>query len=316
MGQKVSLTETFTGTGLPTVYDDSIMSAGSLILMDVGHSLGGFTGIPASGTAIPNVAWSTANALVAGAPGQAALSGVVFASDTMASGVNTSNSVTFPFTERTPKKGLHIVRSQVNDVANKTYNFQAPASIQTYLYNNQTHAYYFSLWQYFTRAFTTGGSPFPGLGIVGQNTSIGFLGYTPANGTDPIAPGTNKLGTTAFIGSEGLATGASFIGNGVSQWTGTAPASASNINVDMFIWGGQGGPFSGLHVGGSQIFYRCYFEDLTVSAAAGGYAGGSAITVAQRYAELVARDQALYNAAFASGGKFNGDTFTNPSLYP
>jgi hypothetical protein len=115
MGQKITLAETFTGTGLPSVYDDSLMGAGSLILHDVGHSLGGFAGIPGNGGLIPNIAWQTANALVAGAPGQAALSGVIGSTDTLVAGATTS--ATFPYAERTSKNGLHIVRSHTKLLA-------------------------------------------------------------------------------------------------------------------------------------------------------------------------------------------------------
>ena len=45
MGQKILLAETFTDATLPAIYDDTIMSAGSLILNDLGHSLGGVTGV-------------------------------------------------------------------------------------------------------------------------------------------------------------------------------------------------------------------------------------------------------------------------------
>ncbi len=57
-------------------------------------------------------------------------------------------------------------------------------------------------------------------------------------------------------------------------------------------------------------------EDLTVSASVGGYSATTAIPVAARYTEVAARDLALYNGAFAAGGKFYNDNFLNPSIYP
>lgn len=311
MGQKVSLTETFTGTGLPVVYDDSIMGAGSLILHDVGHSLGGFSGIPANGALIPNVAWPTANALVGGTPGQSALGGVIYSADPLVAGA--TGSATYPYAERTPKNGLHLIRSQVNDVANKAYLLNAASAISNYVQSNPDHAYYLSIWQYITRPCTTAGAPYPGFAMFGTNTGnvITGLQVGSAGSAAMYLSAAHSIGYNN-VGSAGLVTGLSFLQYGESAHTGTITSWAAI----PFMFGGQGGPFSGLHIGCSQTFYRCYFEDLTVSAAAGGYLGGAAITVAQRYAELASRDLSLYNSAFASGGKFYNDTVTSPTIYP
>jgi hypothetical protein len=329
MGQKIALTETFTGTGLPILYDDAIMGAGSLILHDVNHSLGGFAGIPANSATIPNIAWTTANAIVSGAPGQSALGGVVSSADALTAGATSSAS--FPYAERTPKNGLHLIRSQVNDVAGKQYEITAASAIASYMLANPDHSYYLSIWQYFTRAATTSGSPYPGYAMFGTNTGIGIMSLQVGGaGTAAMfAPGSHNIGYNS-VGSGGLITGASLLQYGVNQHAGTI----GTFNAIPFQFGGQGGAFSGLHVGPSQIFYRCYLEDLTVSAAAGGYAGGAAITAAQRYAEVQARDLAMYNAANANSGSFTatdsagnvrtfaataklyGDTFTSPAGYP
>ncbi len=323
MGQKVSLAETFTGSGLPVVYDDSIMSAGSLILHDVGHSLGGFSGIPGNGASIPNVAWTTANGLVAGAPGQSALSSVILSSDTLVAGA--TSSATFPFTERTPKNGLHIVRSQVNDLNGKQYLMNGASAIRDYLYNNQSHAFYFSVWQYYSRAATTRGAPYPGIACFGVNTGNGFIALQPWEISSPAGSqqpsttghyiGYNYLGTLGLASSGG--TGNSLWQGGVNNYSATPPANNIATICIPYIWGGAGGPFSAYpHVGSSSVFYRCYLEDMTVSAAAGGYMGGNSISVAARYAELVARDVAIYTAAFTASGKFYSDSFTNPSGFP
>jgi hypothetical protein len=292
------------------VYDDSIMGAGSLILHDVGHSLGGFAGIPGNGALIPNVAWSTANAIVGGTPGQSALSGVMTSSDPLVAGA--TGSATYPYAERTPKNGLHIIRSQVNDVANKAYLINAASAISSYVQANPDHAYYLSIWQYITRPCTTAGTPYPGFAMFGTNTGnvIAGLQVGIAGSTAMYLGLTHGIGYNN-VGSAGLITGASLLQFGESAHSGSITSWAAI----PFMFGGQGGAFSGLHVGCSQILYRCYLEDLTVSAAGGGYAAGAAITVAQRYTELAAKDLTLYNSAFAFGGKFNGDAFTSPSNY-
>lgn len=52
----------------------------------------------------------------------------------------------------------------------------------------------------------------------------------------------------------------------------------------------------------SVILYRAYIEDLTVSG--------------RTYAEVDALDYALYQAAFAAGGRYFGDTYTDPVTLP
>lgn len=52
----------------------------------------------------------------------------------------------------------------------------------------------------------------------------------------------------------------------------------------------------------SRIIYRARIEDLTVSG--------------RTYEEVEAIDFALYTAAFAVGGKFYGDTYTDPTTFP
>jgi len=58
------------------------------------------------------------------------------------------------------------------------------------------------------------------------------------------------------------------------------------------------------------------FRDVIRTPGDGVLIFSSAISVSARYAEVAARDLALYNAAFASGGKFYGDGFTSTSGYP
>lgn len=74
---------------------------------------------------------------------------------------------------------------------------------------------------------------------------------------------------------------------------------------DLFCFGGvpSVGPFSAaVNKGGSHILYRCYLEDLTVSG--------------RTYEQVKAIDDALFAAAFSSGGKFYGDTYTDPATLP
>ena len=164
MGQKILLAETFTDATLPAIYDDTIMSAGSLILNDLGHSLGGVTGVQVdNGMLVPNIAWRVANGLVAGAPGQSALSSVWVSNGAV-------HTPSFPLIERTPKKGLHLIKSQANDSApSSAMTLKGPAALEAYLIANPTHAFYYSVWDCITRALTTVGPPNPGLYSIGKD---------------------------------------------------------------------------------------------------------------------------------------------------
>jgi len=330
MGQKVSLTETFTGSGLPVLYDDPVMSAGALVLHDLNHSAGAFTGIPANGGAIPNVAWPTANALVAGTPGQTALNSSALTNETLAAGAGSgaTGSVTFPVVERTTKNGMHLARSQVSDINGKYYYFSAAPSILAYVAANPDHAYYCSIWHYVTRGATTSGAPYDGAMIVGNNTGNGLFAVQPQSGTGGVlgvgtAYARNTVGAGALLLN---VTGPAFL-----QWAMTAHVGlTANWYFLPYIFGGTGGPFGSYHIGHSSIFYRMYFEDMTVSAAAGGYLNNGAITFQQRYTELASRDLQMYSAATANTGSFTdstgrvfqanakiyNDTFTNPSGFP
>ena len=290
MGQKIQLAETFTGTGLPVLYDDSLMNAGSLVLLDLGHSLGGVTGVPAGGAVLPNVAWKTANALVSGAPGQSAL-GIPLTATSAA-------APSYPVIERTPKLGLHAIRSQTSDVSGATYALGTPAAISAYLQANPTHKYYFSIWDNVTRKTTVGqAAPNPGVTAFGSNAG-NFLFAIPGWDVYP-GGGAQFLGKNISRGTPlSTNTGSGIIQMGFTTVTGS-PTYTSTV---LYGFGGQAGFWSGYRVGSSQILYRMYLEDLTVSG--------------RTYAAAAAADLALYTAAFAPGGKFYGDTFTNPAGFP
>ncbi len=52
----------------------------------------------------------------------------------------------------------------------------------------------------------------------------------------------------------------------------------------------------------SRVYYRFYLEDLTISG--------------RTYAQVEALDKAVFDAAFAAGGRYNGDTWTSPTTLP
>lgn len=138
MGQKIVLSGVnFTDESLPVLRDDPLLSAGSLVLVDFGHSLGGIDAVPTNGELIPNVAGSIASGLV----DSASVSPFVVTSFNAASMVP----------ELSLKGGLHVIKSKVGDVSTTRFVVSLPTSIETYVYTNKTHQFFYSVWHEVTR---------------------------------------------------------------------------------------------------------------------------------------------------------------------
>ena len=285
MGHKITLSDiVFSDSSLPVLRDDPLLSSGSLVLVDVGHSKGRLSGVPSNGTLVNNIAGSIASGLV----GSASVSPDILTGFT--------SSAMVP--ELSGKGGLHVIKSKVNDTNATRFTLRLPAAIKAYLLDNPTHGYYFSMWQQFTRKFDANNAP---LMIFGESAySVNFLMNLGSSGAVQGAA-TNVLGQATTL-NPFVAAGPAKLQLAVSKVTGTLSSLAYN---DLFIFGGVpsvGVMDAALKKGGSQIMYRVYLEDLTVSG--------------RTYAEVKTLDDALYAAAFAPGGKFYGDTFTDPSTLP
>lgn len=277
-GQKTVLDGiTFTDTTLPILRSDALLSAGSLYLFDLGHSLGGVSGVPAAGASIPNIAYAEA-AAVLGAGTESSLAGV-FSSNAVAADA---------LFERTPKKGLHAIYSQVNNtVSGHGSQIGVATAIRDYIIANKTHLFYFSVWAHRTRAALATGHRYMEIGSGGN-----FLGYMSGAGNTGKASGLYNV-----VG------GANAVANRYSSMRASAGSSDTVAAAAGSIIFGNGGSGSALtNQCPSDIFYRGYCEDLTVSG--------------RTYADVDALDKALWDAAFAAGGRFAGDTFTAPSTFP
>lgn len=281
MGHKITLSDiVFSDSSLPVLRDDPLLSSGSLVLVDVGHSKGRLSGVPSNGTLVNNIAGSIASGLV----GSASVSPDILTGFT--------NSAMVP--ELSGKGGLHVIKSKVNDTNATRFTLRLPAAIKAYLLANPTHGYYFSMWQQVTRKFDANNAP---LMIIGESSySVNFLINIGSTG-DVAGPNTNVLGKAITL-NPFVSTGPAKLQLAVSKATG---ALTSLAYTDLFIFGGVpsvGVMDAALKKGGSQIMYRVYLEDLTVSG--------------RTYAEVKALDDALYAAAFSPGGKFYGDTHSDP----
>lgn len=294
MGQKIVLSGVnFTKAGLPVLRDDPILTPGSLFLFDPSHSLGAFTGLPTGANVVPNVAWEYA-ATAIGSGTQSSLA---------ATAATTGNVAGKFLAERTVKGGLHgIVTQGGTQGADHNFLLTLPTSIRDFLYNNRTgHSFYISLWSKITRAALANAAPQSPFHFLGANTAnllFHFQNGTVNNGAGSNIVASNDVPTTL---DTSIASGTMRFNSGaVLGVYGTGPSAANNV----FLGVGTFGPYGSLNwnKGASRILYRAYIEDLTVSG--------------RTHAQVNAIDYALYQAAFASGGRFNGDTYTDPATLP
>lgn len=287
-GFMIKLPEAVTDLTLPKLYADPIMSDGSLVLLDVGHSAGLVTGIPANNSKIINVAGDIAKILT----GSAVLENM---------SPNVLNTLTSPSgtVERTAKKGIHVIYSKVGDANLLGWNiaFNADNDMKAYLLANASHDFFMSQWSRVTRA-------------AGFDQMLSFMGLNKGfndsilynirlnNNTLGLELGKRSTGHTA-LGQTGVMLRNLGFKNYKTAGSYTLPAVGST-NFFPFSAGRDNG-YATANQGQypSQVFYRYYLEDLTVSG--------------RTYAEVDAIDNAMYTAAFAEGGKFYGDTFSDPA---
>lgn len=282
MGFSIKLDTNFVGDGAsnPVLYPDALMSAGSLLLIDGGHSAGGLS--VTAGAQLPNVAWETFAAL-------------------LGSGTLTSLSPTFEMggtgigcgKEHSPKGAIHVAAQQGGAVTNgQGYRVQRPTALQTYLVANPSHDYYASVWVNVTRAASSvSGVGCPIMAVADTTSSTG--NFVAIMSSVAVAA-TNVIGHVETAGYNGA--GVQMRNIGVTQATGTV----DDIRPEIINWGAIGA-WAGSLVSApgnllSYALYRAYIEDLTVSG--------------RTYAQVSALDQAMYEAAFSSGGRFAGDTLT------
>lgn len=264
---------------------DPVESSGTLLLIDPTHPLTPWaSGVPSG--AVPNLAAETASTIT---------------------GANASTAATFSTAgltatvgkfERSGKGGLHGIISQVNNTASGQYGALAFEDwLRTYFLNNQSHSFYFSIWQRITRAggtVTTTAPPYAGIfrnpsGASNAKVLMDTAGTkSTAMQSQSNQPGPNTIGPTYRSAAVGAYTGSSIttLANVVAEavW-GTKPNGTSNLAAAF-------------NIQPSWILYRVTLEDLTVSG--------------RTFAEVNSIDYAEYQKHVIAG-RFSGDTFTSPA---
>ncbi|MET3517794.1 hypothetical protein ABIC63_005599 [Pseudacidovorax sp. 1753] len=285
---------TLTDTTAPKIIErDKIESDGSLFLFDPTLAQGAFTAL-GNGATIPNALSNKAAALLA-----------VPEIDThgFVSSVALANKFVV---ERTGRGGVHgIITQSGTQAASGNLNWQIllPAAIRNHIFANRaTRKFFFSVWWKTTRPGLQGSSQAVAWATGQTGATSNYLFHTESGIPRPSAGAASHLGSRAAPATtETVApVGSNRIANvGVNGQVGTGLATATDVNPLAFV--GTGGPWGGLNFdkAPSRILYRAYVEDLTASGRA--------------YADVDAIDYALWQAAFGSGGKFNGDTYTDPA---
>ena len=289
---KLVLTSPVAGAG-GYVGDDAILTPGSLILHDLTHSQNPLaSGVPASGTAIPNIAYAEC-AAVLGSGTQSSL---------VSTFTNNALSADAIF-ERTAKGGLHGLYSHVNNTnANRGAYIRAAAAIEAYLYANLTHDLYFSIWTYRTRvAITTAQNP----RMVAAPVSINSAGNFKIILDATSAVNNALTGKLSALSNGPNSAGLSRRSVESSAWSNGNPASAADTAAYLMGWGNWGpGTAAWENITPGDIFYRCYLEDLTVS-------GRTASVVDTLEASLFTQ------RVLTAGGAYYGDSgWTAPSSFP
>ena len=297
MGRKLVLKgTTLTGNGPRLAEIDGILpEAGALLLLDPTHPYaqwGEFDLNSAGSVALPNIAFAQAQALLPLADpatlGATYLKGSAFLND----GVQTR-------VERTGKGGLHIIASQANQVAsaNNKIAVSGGASLISYVHANKSHAFYAAFWGRLTRShkYSSGGASHSTGGT--QNQPFDFFTRSGTVGETQYPADSKRIG---------------HFGEGVTQTAGKSDlpifqdVAASNTTQAYTVLevfkivladAAQQNNF------GSMAFYGSYLEDLTVSG--------------RSYNEVHDLVYAKYGAQVKTpGGRYYGDTFTDPVTIP
>jgi len=270
---------------------DPIESDGSLFLFDGSHEFGAFSGLPADGAAIPNALSSKAASILS-----------VPEASTHFSVARIANAAGIFQAERTTNGGIYgLITQGGGQVSKRSYELRAADAIRSYVAANTGRSYYVSLWTRISRIGISNAAPQSPIHMAANTAnylfhfqsgraeapsdakSLGRYNTNSLNDNDAGNPAPfNRLAAMAFNAASGTGPSTSPIEFGVGTF------GAWNI--------------ANYNKAPSRIIYRAYMEDLTESG--------------RSYADVLAIDQVLYTAAFAPGGKFHGDTYTDPATLP
>lgn len=272
----------FTDNTLPKLKKDKILPDGNGALFLFRPDLDADTSYIDSSTGfVQNIAWDSAANIVSGGT-QNNLRGVTNKLFTSLSGK----------VDKSAKGGLNVIASQSNAVSNHGFEILLPDNIKSYIIANSAHNFFVSLWAKVTRPDINSTAQMSYAAIANTATGIANrLFIFRSDGNVPV-----------FGRSQSMKTNGDKLRNIAATWSGTVPTTPANMRAYLQV--GNRDIFAGFNLGqsGSMVIYKYYVEDLTVSG--------------RSYAEVDALDFAMHTEAFSSGGKYFGDTFTDPATLP
>lgn len=294
-GLRLTIPRPSLDTSAPRLYDDLLMSKGSLVLLEPGKTLNAGQ-VPVVGNLFTNLAASTAE-LVTGVSGNK-LDYTVYTER----GFESTDHIV----ERTSKGGLHVAVQQdgPSNPNGAIWGLMGDEAFTSHFGKFPKHAYYVSAWTRptrFSRKVAAGNNqnliyiaaPNESAGTMYGNVTIAAVannGESSMNSPLPVSSVPRFMGRTAIAMELGKDHYIDYAFD-IRDWV--APV---NRVVNRIRW--QEGSNTG---GGGQswILYRYYIEDLTVSG--------------RTYNEVSAIDKALYAKAFGIGGRYADDTYTSPT---
>lgn len=274
---------TFSDTTLPLFPLEVV--PGTILLLEPARSAS-FSGVPSTGTAVPDLAGN-----LAGAGGILQYSNMT----------GTTGKV-----ERTTKGGIHAIKtaSSVFAYAGITIN---QATLQ-YILTNISHKFFFSVWGRYTRAGLSPNDANFAFSFSTTPSTSQLLVASMPDGT--FSPSATLQGTTKFPAGSMVSPASPseiYSAASVQGYTGSIDKTAAQAEAgrmcDMFGVGSFG-PFNpGNGNAASKVFYRAFIEDITVSG--------------RSFAQLSAIDYGFFvKQVQTAGGRYYGDTFTDPATIP
>jgi hypothetical protein len=210
--------------------------------------------------------------------------------------------------ERTGKGGIGaIISTNAASFTDATtgFNIAIPDGVYTFAKANPTHVYYYSVYHRVTRAGALPGTIKAFSCPLGGDTKFGMMMSASTNTTGTV---TNASAIDDTVGGPRFRDVASTPASGWGSDTTNLEPTYRPGQRSAWLVGNRHqlnqvtSPVSRRGQGGSRIFYRFYMEDLTVSG--------------RSYATVNALDVELFNLLFGTGGRYTGDTFTDPVTIP
>jgi hypothetical protein len=299
MGQFIKLPGVAASPSRPKVdlVDSVVPDSGALLLLEPAHPMAPWpAGVPAAGGSVPNVVGKLAAPLIGA---DTSLLGATIAE---------TDPTNLIIPERTSKGAIHLAVAQApSSFPSQTFwRAEMATAIKQYLLSNPTHSYYMATTARITRLGLQSSAPF-----FLATVAAGGSAYLESITANQVAIGT-QLGfyparnAAAFLGAatqpayENTPGTLKFADIAAAGWTGAGPSSLTSF----FAHAMQVGRTSPVDAGSSAkypsvLFYRTYLEDLSVSK--------------RTWAQVNALEYANYQRQFAAGGRYAGDTWTDPA---